>query len=394
MASPHDSTIHDPLRKIKQFTYPRLITGKDWYVVFYAYNPAKDTMSRKRIRINHIEKITLRRKYADGLIKRLIVKLEDGWNPWIEAENEKAYKSFEEACNHYKRYIEKLLNDGVLRIDTHRSYISQLRNIENWNKQRPIPITYIYQFDRAFISDFLDYIYEDLKRSVVTRNNYLIFASNFSQFLVNHQYAKVKPSDGLTSINKSKVKKIRTTIEEKDIIRLYDYLSSNNKHFLLACYIIHYGFVRRKEMSFIKISDISLANQTLYISGDHSKNGKGEIVTLPERIIHLMLELKTFDYPNNFYLFSDGFKPGKDKKHEKIFTDYWTLNVRKKLKFPVNYQFYSLKDTGITSMLRERINVLAVRDQARHSSIEITNKYTPKEIMEADKIIAKHKGVF
>lgn len=394
MTSLQDSNTKDPLRKIKQFTYPKLVTGKDWYVVFYAYNPAKDSMCRKRIRINHVEKIVQRRKYADGLIKRLIEKLEKGWNPWIESENGKSYTTFEDACNHYRRYIQKLLNDGVLREDTHRSYCSQLRNIENWNKQRPSPITYIYQFDRYFISEFLDYVYEDLKRSVVTRNNYLVFASNFSQFLVNHQYCKVKPSEGITSINKNRAKKIRKTIDEKDIIRLYNYLYETNKHFLLACYIMHYGFVRRKEMSFIKISDISVSRQTLYITGDHSKNRKGEIVTLPEKIIHLMIELRIFDYPGKFYLFSDGFKPGAERKYEKQFTDYWALHVRKKLKFPASYQFYSLKDTGITSMLRDRVNVLAVRDQARHSSIEITNKYTPKEILEANQIIKKHEGIF
>lgn len=384
----------DPLREIRKYTYPKLVTGKDWYIIFYAYDPATDSMKRKRIRVNHIEKVVLRRKYADGLIKRLIYKLDKGWNPWIEAENEKAYHKFADVCQHYRKYIQKLFDDGVLREDTLRSYVSQLRNIENWNSKKDIPITYIYQFDREFILDFLEHIYIDLNRSVVTRNNYLIFTSNFSQFLVDHRYMKSKPSDGIASINKTKVKKKRTIIDEKDIVRLYNYLSEQNKHFLLACYIIHYGFVRRKEMSFIKISDISITRQTLYISRDHSKNGKGEIVTLPEKIIHLMLDLKIFDSPGNFYLFSDNFKPGMNRKHEKQFTDYWADHIRSKLNFPKSYQFYSLKDTGITSMLRNRVNVLAVRDQARHSSIEITNKYTPQEILEANQAIMKHEGLF
>lgn len=380
------------LEAIKSFSYPRLVTGKEWYIIFYAFDPAKNQMRRKRVKLNHIPKVGDRRKYADGLMKRLVNKLEKGWNPWIEAENEKAYKTFEDVCTHYRKYIDKLLADDVLRIDTHRSYVSQLRNIVKWNEKRSIPITYIYQFNREFISEFLDYIYEDMERSVVTRNNYLIFTSNFSQFLVDKQYTKTKPSDGISSISCKNIKKKRTTINENDIVRLHDYLDKNHKNYLLACYIIHYGFVRRKEMSFIKISDISILNRTLYISGDHSKNRKGEIVTLTEKTIHLMLDLGIFNYPGNYYLFSDDFKPGTKRKHEKQFTEYWAYTIRKILKFPSSYQFYSLKDTGITNMLRNRVNVLAVRDQARHSSIEITNKYTPQEVLEGNQIIMQHKG--
>jgi len=380
------------IKEVQGFSYPKLYTGKLCYVGFRAFDPVMKTMRQKRIKLNHIERIGDRRRYADGLMKRLIVKLEKGWNPWIEAENEKAYKEFSEACDHYRKYIDKLLLDGVLREDTHRSYKSQLQNIEKWNEKRTIPISYIYQFNREFITEFLDYIYEDLQRSVITRNNYLTFASNFSQFLVNKQYMKVKPSDGINFISTKNVKKKRSVIEEQDIIRLCDYLSTNNKHYLLACYILHYCFVRRKEMSYIKLKYFNLQKQTLFIPGEISKNGEGEIVTIPEKIIHLMIDLSIFNHPDHYYLFTDNFQHGPNRKHEKQFTDFWAYHVRKDLKFPANYQFYSLKDTGITDML-ERYDVLTVRDQARHSSIEMTNKYTQKERKSANPIIIKHKGL-
>lgn len=382
----------DPLREIKKYTYPKLVTGKDWYIIFYAYDPAKDSLRRKRVRVNHIEKIVQRRKYADSLMKRLVDKLESGWNPWVEAENEKAYHTFEDTCTHYRKIIFKFLNDGILREDTYRDYISKLKNIEEWNKSKKVPIVYIYQFDRTFISEFLEEIYIGRKNSAQTRNNYLTFIRIFSSFLTEHQYAKVKPSEGVASISKRNMKKQRSTIQDTDIKRLYDYLSKENKYYLLACYIIHYTFVRRKEMSFIKIANISIKKQTLYIKPEYSKNGKGGTVTVPEKVIHLMLDLKIFDYPGHYYLFSDKFKPGNKHKHEKQFTDYWANTVRKNLRFPTNYQFYSLKDTGITNMLR-KYDVLTVRDQARHSSIEMTDKYTPHDILEANEIIAKHEGI-
>lgn len=382
----------DVLREVRKFTYPKLISGKDWYIIFYAFDPASDKMRRKRIKLNHIEKITLRRKYADGLMKRIIEKLDSGWNPWIEAENEKSYRTFAEVCEHYRNHILKLLNDGLLRTDTHRSYLSQLKNIQEWNDKRKTPIIYIYQFDRTFISDFLEYIYIERENSAQTRNNYLTFIRILSSFLLERQYVKVKPSDGIASLNKRKIKKQRTVIKQDDIIKLHDYLHKENRYFLLACYIIHYCFVRRKEMSYIRLSDISLQKKTLYIPEEVSKNGTGGTVTLPTKVIHLMLELETFNNPLSYYLFSKDFKPGKVRKHEKQFTEYWASCIRKKLNFPASYQFYSLKDTGITDMLRT-YDVLTVRDQARHSDIQMTDKYTPHDIQTANDLIVNHKGL-
>ena len=79
---------------------------------------------------------------------------------------------------------------------------------------------------------------------------------------------------------------------------------------------------------------------------------------------------------------------------EKQFRDYWTHYVRKNLKFPASYKFYSLKDTGVTTMLRSRIDNISVRDQARHSSILITDIYTPHDIEKANPIIKNFDTVF
>jgi hypothetical protein len=44
-------------------------------------------------------------------------------------------------------------------------------------------------------------------------------------------------------------------------------------------------------------------------------------------------------------------------------------------------------------MLRS-IGTLSVRDQARHSSLLMTDIYTPHDLQEADELIKKHDGIF
>lgn len=119
---------------IKKYTVPSLVEGVDWYIKFYAYDPAQQKMRRKKIKLNHIEKIGQRRRYADGLMKRLIQKLEDGWNPWIESENEKAYHTFTDTCNHYRKII---LNNIVKEkdLDKWNKYNDQLIEVEKRQKE-------------------------------------------------------------------------------------------------------------------------------------------------------------------------------------------------------------------------------------------------------------------
>lgn len=177
------------------------------------------------------------------------------------------------------------------------------------------------------------------------------------------------------------------------MVRLHDYLIKKNKHFLLACYILHYCFVRPKEMSKIQISNFSIKKQTIFIPDSISKNKKNACVTLPKKVILLMLDLGIFNNPGDYYLFSDNFQPGKKYKSEKSFRDFWTRYIRKDLKFPPKYKFYSLKDTGITSMLK-KYDTITVRDQARHADILMTDTYTPHDIQEANELIVNHDGIF
>lgn len=383
------------LDEIKHFTYPKLHEGKpgkDWYISFYAYNPAKGKMARKRIKINHIDGKMKRRAYAGGLISRLSQNLEAGWNPWIEAESNKAYHTWNDVCEEYVNFLDKQLDDGILRPKTHIDYIYRLRNVCRWNTAQPIPIKYIYQFNREFVSNYLNYVYMDRDNSPRTRNNYLNWLSIFSAWLVEMMYIKVRPTEGISSLRTGS-KTDRTVIADADLIRLHNFLEKENKHFLLACYILHYVLIRPKEMSHIKIGDISVNNQSIFVSGQFSKNRKDGVVTLPSNVIKLMMELDIFSYPSNYYLFSFGLKPGENRRDERQFREFWVTKVRKRLNFPSTYKFYSLKDTGITNMLRS-CDILSVRDQARHSSILMTNIYTPHDIQTANELLKGYKGVF
>lgn len=381
------------ISQILQYTPPLLYTGKEWYVGFYAFDPALNRMRRKKIKLNFIQGIGARREYAKGLIKRLNVKLANGWNPWIESTNGKAFHTIEDVLKEYRLFIDKMMADNIYRKDTHASYVSYARNMENWNNSRTDRATYIYQFDETFVQQFLEHVYIGRDNTPQTRDNYLLWMMSFSTWLLQGRYLKVKPTDSFSLFGKRSRKKQRELISDTDMSRISEYLKGKNKHYLLACYILYYCFVRPKEMSMIRIRDISIKRQTLFIPDDNSKNRRDGTVTLPAKVLQLMIELNVFSAPGDYYLFSNGYMPGMEFRTEKHFRDFWSRYVREDLKLPATYKFYSLKDTGITAMLKKYPSI-TVRDQARHATILMTDTYTPHDIQEANELIKNHESAF
>ncbi|MDD4636844.1 MAG: site-specific integrase [Bacteroidales bacterium] len=384
------STIHE----IKAYTLPELKRGKETYIAFRAFDPLTGKLKRKKIKLNHLKGTAAdKKKYTNDLLKRIILKLEKGWNPWIEGENVNAYKSFLEVITLYKGYIEKLFRDNIYREETYTAYLSYTNTLYNWNDSLKVPITYIYQMDMDFCARFLEEMYVGRDNAAVTRDNYLSWLKTFSNYCLNRCFLKTDPTAGISRLGKRYRKKQRACITESDLTRIADYLQEKNKHYLLACYILYYCFIRPKEMSRLKLSNFNLKDQSIYLQGDITKNRCDGIITLPAKVIHLMLDLDVFKYPSDYYLFSDGCMPGEVQRSEKQFRDFWSTYVRTNLKLSSNIKFYSLKDSGITNMLRS-CDTLTVRDQARHSSILMTDIYTPHDIQAANPLIKNYEGKF
>lgn len=142
---------------------------------------------------------------------------------------------------------------------------------------------------------------------------------------------------------------------------------------LLACRMEYYTFIRPQELTCIKIGDISVAEQSVFISSSDSKNKRDGKVGLNTEIIKLMIDLEVFSHPSDWYLFGDKMRCSPTKGSSEQFRRQW-IKIRKALKFSDEYQFYSLKDSGIRD-LANSAGIVVARDQARHTDISTTNKY-------------------
>lgn len=363
------------------------------YVSVTAFDPSRGEFRTKKLMLGRIKGKRAQREYGEALVRRLTEKLIRGWNPWVEDMRPSEYSLFDDICDRYTEYVMKMLRGGSMREETAKSYLSRLNMLKRWKVEKKINLHYTYQFDRHIVSEFLDYIFVERDNTPRTRNNYLGWIRTFSAYLTERGYIPKNPTDGYARVRIGNRDKEREVIPDPVLKEIHNYLEKNNRHYMLACYILHYMFVRPKELSYLKVGDFSVRRKTLHLHGTNTKNHCDATITVPDHVMKLMIDLQVFNSPGNYYLFGEDFMPGPERRSEKFFRDYWHLNVRRALKLPMQYKFYSLKDTGITNMLKANTDVLSVRDQARHSSILITDIYTPKDIQDANELLVSYQGV-
>ena len=372
---------------------PKFHQASECYVSLSAFDPSIGKFQTKKFMLGHIKGKRNQRVYGEDLIKRLMEKLLQGWNPWVEIVQPLEYSSFDDVCRKYEEYLLKLLKENNMREESVISYTSRIRVLKEWKEKQKVNLFYTYQFNSRLVGQFLDYVFVDRNNTIRTRNNYLSWLKTFCKYLLERGYIPTDPTESYSIVQRRGQLKNRDVIPDDLLGELKNWLMKHNRHYLLACYILHYLFVRPKEMSYLKIGDFNIKKKTLLLHGVNTKNHNDALLTMPDHVMKLMIDLNIFNSPGNYYLFSDGFAPGKERKSEKSFRDYWHYHIRKNLKMSDRYKFYSLKDTGITNMLRANTDILTVRDQARHSSILITDIYTPKDIQQANQLLLNYKGV-
>lgn len=358
-----------------RYTLPVYRETKDCnYIEFYAFDPNIGRLRRKRIKTNRIKGVVKCRQYVRDLIKRITEQLNRGWNPWIAKDTSELFV-FAEVLDRFETHICKMLESGYYRKETYNGYKSYLKILRGY-AQKIKPIYYVYQFDRMYCVEFLDYAFIRRNNGAQTRNNYLHFLRLFSGFMVDKGFIKSRPSDGISPISKRLYKKERTVIPVEKVAKITEYCREHDRYFLLACYLLYYSFIRPVEMVRLKVENFNLKAGTITIPADCSKNKKKQTVTVPKKVLEYALELGIFSEPIQYFIFSDGLRPGRNEINPKIFRDHWG-KLRKPLGLLKEWKFYSLKDTGITQMLKSKaVKTIEVRDQARHSSLAITDLYT------------------
>src|SRR5690606_38764315 len=97
----------------------------------------------------------------------------------------------------------------------------------------------------------------------------------------------------------------------------------NSFNYYVLTLIIYSCFIRRRELTLLKVENVKLHQNIIQVPASVSKNKKDEIVTIPNALVELLaIHLQSAN--NSDYLFSqNNFKPGKEYLNPKKISDYF-----------------------------------------------------------------------
>ena len=350
--------------------------GKESYVSYYVADPMTQKLTRKKIKLNRIKKATEREKYATVLCHRINEKLYAGWNPLLEQTGGSS-SSVSEAVAKFLKSKEK-----TCRPDTMRSYRSFSHTFLQWCGIVGLANAQCIQVEYEHLQRFMDWAERISDLSNRSWNNYASFLFTLFDYCTDRGYTLSNPAEKLP---RRKVdRKQRTVIPKADRAVILKYFMESCPRYVAVMQMCFRLFIRPKEICMLRICDIDYNEQTIRIPSNVAKNHNERVLGVPDCLMEYFREIA--DYPHTYYIYGDKntFAPGPKRIYPTRIAERWKT-MRNELKLPASYQFYSLKDTGITEMLEAGVPPKYVKELADHHSLEMTERYTHRS--EAKKIL-------
>lgn len=362
--------------------------NKVWRIIYYVKHPITGKLQIKNPRVKPLKSITERRKLAKRMIIEINNRLASGWNPFYDNKGAKEFVKLHEVIDLFLKRTKIEFVDNNLRIDTYKTYKSQINVLKTYLELKNVSEMMCFKFNQEFVGEYLDWVRYDKGCSARTRDNYLGFLRTLCSFLLSKRYITANPTEHFNKINKNE--KNRVLISKKLRTRIFDHLKTANPKYLLICLCCYYCLVRRTELTKIKVKDFNPIKNTLWIGAAESKNRKGNHVTVPRKLNILLMEHINGAHQEDFLFSGEKFYPGAIQCRPDHITRKWS-QLRTKLSLDSKIDWYSLKDTGITDLLKAGVPLITVRDQARHHSSKQTDAYTPRNLKNADASILSAK---
>jgi integrase len=159
--------------------------------------------------------------------------------------------------------------------------------------------------------------------------------------------------------------------QQHQIKRLSAEISNRDPQLWHFVEFLYYCFIRPRELCRLKVGNVILENNQIYVPGDVSKNKKSEYVTIPKAFRDKLEYLKHL--PPDQWLFPSPKKEGEHLGFDKMYRRH--QKILKELNFGQGYVLYSWKHTGAVMAVKAGISLKELQIQLRHHSLDQVDQY-------------------
>lgn len=370
-------------------------TSEGWFIEYYVFNPFIDKRERRRTYLNCYRKkyrtLAEFKAFANEYVLTINMKLMGGWTPLSvqEKPDSKEYTPLSEVCMLFLQDVERELSVNTLR--TYKSYCDRQMAWINANMKG----CKVGQFSAIHANSFMREVYNspmakvnhnadqrsfnsknnsrlEYQMSANTYNGILKCAKAFWSWCIKNCYVKTNPFEKMSK--KKENEKFRDMIPQSARKKIIEYIQRENPDFEIIYHMVMISLIRPVEISRLQVCDIDLEKHCICLPSSKTKNGKTRIAPLTDRLCEL-LKKHIEGAPQDYYLFDSKFKATAKPAHSDAYGRWWS-KMRQDLGLDERYQLYSLRDTGMNTMMTEcGLDPVTVMETADHSDLSITTKY-------------------
>ncbi len=391
------------------YTMPGLIrssSGKP-FVEFRCFYPAKNKVERFRI-YKGLSKLSseLLEEQANKLISFYAKKLEAGWRPWndeavvyrdqIEYANvTTAFGNEKKDNNHLRRYLSEFLSfkKSDVAPKTFQDYTSKARLFCLWLEKNGHIEKLISEIDNEIIVSYFTYLIQVKQLDRATIKKYRQILTSIFQFFLSKKLIKVLPFENLPKASKIKDKAARPFFDNH-IKQYLEYVSKEDPQLFLASMFQFFLLCRPgQELRLLKIQDVDMQRQTVYINDVSAKKSISRRITMPNALKELCEAFHLSDYPGHYFVFEKKGQPGPVSLGKNHFSNHFR-RYRILLGLPETYKFYSFKHTGAGKILESGATLAELMNQLGHTRFDSTIHYVRRHFGERSEKIMNLKPEF
>lgn len=374
--------------------------SRQWFIYFSILNPATGRMKtfRKYDGFARLKTDKERRAFASKVIRKWEKKILSGWNPFFEQEKYRytslirydanaknngnvveSPRNFEYYSTRYLTHVKEVLK---LRSSSYTTYKSKLRNFGFYLVERGIDKVNLRFYNTETITDFNKWLMKKRNLEGKGINEYNEALNRFFKYMIREEkYLTVNPVDEVIryqektvshkAFNATYIEEIRKKVEEK------------SPYIWLMCRMIFSCFTRPKELRMLQMKHFNWSDGTIQMPAEISKNKRERLITIPNYLLKIFIKKGYPDFPPDYYLMSLNEEPGPEMVHRNWL--YRKLKtVFKEMNLPKGYTLYSFKHTGVQQLARNKVDLVYIKGQLGHKSLDEMLPYIEELLMQGN----------
>lgn len=380
---------------------PRLYDGGgqmdvQWYVEYYAFNPATGKDDRLTISkgLNVLKTPEERYAKAKSIIASLSRKLQAGKNPHLEKFIPTPGRR---VINCSEEETKKLLLSAIPYVSkstTHKTlnnYRNYINHLMEWYASTKLNGYHICCLTEDGCNSFLDFLTDNYNSCAKTRNEHLSFFKRAFNYLLRK--GKVYENAFEHCMYKKHKKKARVYYRDHLRIPLLEDIRVNEPQLELFIECVYYFLRRINELRLLQLSSINMHEGSLIIDTDIGKTNIPGYVEIPNQIYQRLFKMKLHEYPPDYYLFSSLGHPGPKPVGKNYFYKRFR-KIRAKFGLGKEYGLYNWKHTGVIKADRAGIPHKDIQLQGGWTTLAMLDEYMRDfDLRESDNIKNRYPDI-